>query len=454
MPWARAGLRTTARLLAALGLRTTAWLLAALALTACGPRPAPPVRIVLITLDTLRLDRFEDEPGQTSRMPRTRAFAERGLRFESFWSASSATQPTHASLFTGLHPWEHGVPHNGATLSEEQRTLAERLRDAGFATAAVVASFPMEPRFGFAQGFDVFRHEFDQVLLPAWEGAAVADGRFYSLAGSITQRALAALDAATGERQFFFFHYFDPHDPYGDSGAGSLALARLAVLRKLDPAGFEAVLEQARQLYDRDVEALDRALGELLERLVADAGRIETHILITADHGESFGELGAIGHGWRVTRAEVQVPLVIVSPRVTPGVRSDAAGTVDLAATVLALAGVADAALPGRDLTLPAAPTAGGAVGMSGWPAVPFDPARGDATRERFFAVRAGALYSGDADASFQEDDPKRPVPDATLDASLRRLFRSFEVRLSGQVVEQRRDRETEEGLRALGYVE
>ena len=412
------------------------------------------MRIVLITLDTLRLDRFEDEPGQASRMPRTRAFAARGLRFESFWSASSATQPTHASLFTGLHPWEHGVPRNGTVLSERHRTLAERLQQAGFATAAVVGSFPLEPRFGFAQGFKVFRHEFDQVLLPAWEGAAVADGRFYSLAGSVTRHALAALDAATGERQFFFFHYFDPHDPYGDSGADSLALARLAVLRKLDPAGFEAALEQARGLYDRDVEALDRALGVLLDRLVADSGRFETHVLITADHGESFGELGAIGHGWRVTRAEVEVPLVVVSPRVAPGVRSDAAGTVDLAATVLALAGVADAALPGRDLTEPAAPAAGGAVGMSGWPAVPLDPARGGAVRERFFAVRAGALYSGDADASFEEDDPGRPVPDATLDASLRRQFRGFEASLSGQVVRKRLDPETEQGLRALGYVE
>jgi hypothetical protein len=74
--------------------------------------------------------------------------------------------------------------------------------------------------------------------------------------------------------------------------------------------------------------------------------------------------------------------------------------------------------------------------------------------RERFFAVRDGALYSGDADASFEEDDPERRVSDAALDASLRRLFRSFEASLSGQVVRERLDPETEQGLRALGYVE
>ena len=412
------------------------------------------MRIVLVTLDTLRLDRFGDGPGQSSRMPRTRAFAERGLRFESAWAASSATQPTHASLFTGLHPWQHGVPRNGTTLAEAHRTVAERLREAGFATAAVVASFPLDPRFGFAQGFDAYHHEFDQRMTPAWEGAPVAGGRFYSLAAAVTRRALEALDAAPGERQFFFFHYFDPHDPYGDTGGQALALARLQALRKGEPAGFEAALEQARRLYDRDVEALDRALGALLERLAGDAGRFETHVLITADHGESFGELGAIGHGWRVSRAEVQVPLVIVSPRVAPGVRGDAAGSVDVAATLLALAGLPDAGLPGRDLTGPAAPGAGSAVGMSGWAVPPLDPAQGAAARERFFTIRAGALYSGDSRASWEEDDPGRRVRDPELDASLLPLFASFEASLAGQTVQERRDAETEEGLRALGYVE
>src|SRR5262245_66566182 len=110
------------------------------------------------------------------------------------------------------------------------------------------------------------------------------------------------LDAATGDRQFLFFHYFDPHDPYGDADARPLALARLLERRKLDPAGFENLLEQARRLYDRDVEELDQALGVLLDRLAADSRRFETHVLITADHGESFGELGGLGHGQRVTR--------------------------------------------------------------------------------------------------------------------------------------------------------
>ena len=433
--------------------RTAAALLAAAVLSACVPRPAAmPVRIVLITLDALRFDRFEERSGEAATMPRTRAFAERGLRFASCWSASSATQPTHASLFTGLHPWQHGVTHNGATLVDVHKTLAERLKARGFATAGVIASFPLEPRFGFAQGFDTYRHDFEQVLMPAWEGAPVADDRFYSLAEAVTRQALEALDAATAERQFFFFHYFDAHDPYGDSDAHPIDLTRLVGLQGADPAGFEAALAQSRRLYDHDVEALDRALGVLLDRLVSDSTRFETHVLITADHGESFGELDALGHGRRVTREQVHVPLVIVSPRVAPGIRRDSAGTVDLTATVLALAGVTDVFLPGRDLTRTVSPTAGGAVGMTGQPAEPLDPARAGALSERFFAVRAGALYSGDAGATFEDDDPARRVPDATLAAALRGLFQGFEASLRGHVVRERLDPETERGLRALGY--
>ncbi len=80
---------------------------------ACTPQAEPPVRVVLITLDTLRLDSFlgsADRPGQ---MPRLRKWAERGRVFELYYSSTSTTQPTHATLLTGLHPWEHGVPRNG-----------------------------------------------------------------------------------------------------------------------------------------------------------------------------------------------------------------------------------------------------------------------------------------------------------------------------------------------------
>jgi arylsulfatase A-like enzyme len=435
--------------LAAAGLGTIALLVAS-----CEVNRAPsyPLRIVLVTLDTLRLDRFEATHERPTVMPRTRAFAERGARFTSFWASSSTTQPTHATLFTGLHPWQHGVPRNGTVLAEHHRTLAERLRQEGFTTAAVVASFPLDPRFGFDQGFDVFEHSFEHVLTLRWEGAPVDAGRFYTLADSVTARALRLLEEASGPRQFFWFHYFDPHSPYGDSRSRPLPLARLFQLRNRAPESFERELETARRFYDEDVLRLDRSLARLYDRLEKDDG-FETHVVVTSDHGESFGEKGALGHGWRVTSEEVQVPLVIVSPRLEPGVRHDVAGTADLTTTLLAMAGLNDPALPGRDLTNPAATGEGSAVGMSGAPTRSLDP--DDASRrERFFAVRHGTLYAGDAGHVIEEDVPEQVVQDGPLAESLRLLFAGFQADLSAQTVEERREAETQEALRALGYVE
>src|SRR5262245_30074643 len=74
----------------------------ALAPASCG-RPSGGTRIVLVTLDTLRYDCVE---GPSPSMPRLAAAARRGADFEGAWAATSSTQPTHASLLTGLHPWQ------------------------------------------------------------------------------------------------------------------------------------------------------------------------------------------------------------------------------------------------------------------------------------------------------------------------------------------------------------
>ena len=205
----------------------------------------------------------------------------------------------------------------------------------------VVASFPLDRRFGFAQGFDVFEEVFD-VAIPGgrWQGVPLDDGgAFYSLAENITARAMAQLDAAPGDRQLFWFHYFDPHSPYGDVAERRLTVPELFRIAEERPDEARRWIGRARRLYEADLARLDRSLRELFDRLDADAARFETHVVFTADHGESFGEDGSLGHGERVTKGQVHVPAFVVSPRLEPAVRRDVAGSADVAATLLALAG-------------------------------------------------------------------------------------------------------------------
>ena len=428
-------------------------LAAAVLLGGCGGGDGlPPTRIVLVTIDTLRNDALE-------LMPRTRAFAERGVRLERAYAATATTQPTHASLFTGLHPWEHGVTRNGQVLGEDFDTLAERLGRRGFETAGVAASFPMERGFGLAQGFGRYHDEFTQLYVREWEGEAVEGGKFYSLADHVTGQALRQLEEAKGELQFFWFHYFDPHDPYGDhqddprSWIGINHLLGAAGERRPD-AG--ELVRRARGLYDDDVRELDRALGPLFEALEAGEDRFATHVFFTSDHGESFGEKGCLGHGKRLVPEQIEVPLVYVGPaRDRAKAARGPCGSVDVATTILRLAGDTSRT-SGRDLF-----ASGGAplaFGMRRTFASPkfeqlLDGRRLPIEGERFYLVGEGQYVTGNGEELFHEDDLERPYAGEAAER-VRGLFSSFEERLEGRSSEELADERVREAMRTLGYVD
>lgn len=431
------------------------------------------IQVVLITLDTLRFDSFAGSNGRASVMPEVARWAEDATVFERFYAASASTQPSHASMFTGLHPWQHGMSRNGLQLIADHATVAERLRAAGFSTTAVVSSFPVSQRFGFAQGFDYYDDAFEAgTLRPGeWLKAtremgesekAVKGEPFYSLGDTVTDKAIARIDAATGDRRFFWFHYFDPHSPYGDTGEdGEISPRDVLSVAKAgdDPT---PALQRARRLYDADVAYLDRALGRLLRRIEEDAEDLETHVLLVADHGESFGEDGSVAHGRRLIASQIHVPCVLRSPKLEVGVRRDIAGSIDIAATLLSLAGVevpeAGSGLGnGRDLTRPASERQR-AFGMRRTYDKPFRDVRLDGSvhvldDHLFFFVDAqGRIVRGN---SKRVDPPSGPGPtigDEQLER-LRKLFAGFEEELARNGVEDRGDPAVEEGLRALGYL-
>ncbi|MEM7581920.1 MAG: sulfatase [Acidobacteriota bacterium] len=442
-------------------------------------QPTQNQRIVLITLDTLRYDSVAATPAlntaqpadtaqsantaQPSTMPRLARWAEQAARFERFYSATAATQPSHASMFTGLHPWQHGVTGNRLRLADHHLTVAERLKDAGYATAAVVASLPVSQRFGFAQGFDRYDDEF--VLTTAIPGSAApgADQQvepFYTLAEVITDRALAQIAATTSARQFFWFHYFDPHSPYGDTADGASIEPREILARAVAGEATDEAVRQARQLYDIDVGHLDAELDRLLRALSDDEESLETHIVITADHGESFGEDGSLAHGRRLIPSQLHVPCLIRSPRLAPGPREDVAGSIDIAATLLAFAGLE--AMPqlaepfaSRDLAVVQPRTL--AFGMRRTWGKPHRDIRLDGSvhlleGHLFFMVdEAGRLVRGNRDRLETVAGPDRPSSDAEAER-IRALFDGFERTLSPAGTEVEIDPDVDRALRALGY--
>ncbi|MEM9290132.1 MAG: sulfatase [Acidobacteriota bacterium] len=457
---------------------------AAFGCTPSGSEPTasnPGVRVVLITLDTLRYDATAGEQG-ASGMPALAAWSQEAKVFTRHFSATASTQPSHASMLTGQHPWQHGVDRNGAVLSPEALTVPEVLKEQGFSTAAAVASFPVAARFGFHQGFDVYRDDFSRGSVgDRWVEDAkkndpdfAAPGGFYNLADVITERALDILDKTEGHQQFFWFHYFDPHSPYGNTAAvdgdGPAETMSPRPILEAAAAGEDPWPEvrRAQGLYSRDVSFLDRQLDRLLQRLLEDEDRFKTHVIITADHGESFGEDNSLAHGRRVTPAQIHTPLMIRSSLAEPGVVDHVAGSVDVGETLLVLADAQAPRNQGRNLlATPQRPPR--AYGMRRLYDPPYADRRLDGTTVEisgplFYMVdRDGKLYRGteeellpsvsgtDVHLASAED-----VPPA-LQEPLRKLFRTFEQELEGALQSENLDQLDEESraaLRALGYTQ
>lgn len=447
-------------------LRTRLLLLPLLLVVGCVPRE-PGERVVLITLDTLRLDAVEGSAERPSAMPSLHAWAEAGTSFENCFSATSTTQPSHASMLTGLHPWQHGLTRNGQRLPADLDTVAEKLHQAGWATSAVVASFPLSAIFGFDQGFDHYDDHYD-LGQPGTEwrddAEAVAEEEeeakprqhFYSLAKSITDRALALLESTEAPRQFFWFHYFDAHAPYGDTAGGPTVTPSQILDRAKAGENVDRAVAESRDLYDLDLHFLDQHLARLLERLEDQGDRFHTHVLIVADHGESFGEDGSLAHGRRLTPGQIHVPCMARSPLLAPGRRGDVVGSVDVASTLLAMAGVEGDVGHGRDLTRPLDRPAR-AFGMRRTYRKPFLDRRLDGSvvvldHDLFYlADRDGKIYRGNAGLLMPPD------PGVSLSEDLRRqlshLFTTFEDELAGRTTEELTDDETRDALKSLGYV-
>jgi arylsulfatase A-like enzyme len=308
---------------------------------ACTRYAAPP-NLVLVSLDTTRRDHLSVYGYWRKTTPRLERFAEEGVLFSLAYAASSTTGPSHASLFTSLHPISHGVVKNGRVLRPVFVTLAERLHDAGWITGGVTGSYVLDARFGFAQGFGSWDDEFDPAFATVrgevWEEGDRVEV-FDRTADETTRRALAWLDRVrTEQRPFFLFvHYFDPHAPW-------VPPAEFA--RRFPPAddpksGNRGLVAR----YDAEIAFTDDQLGALLDGLEERGLAGNTLVAITADHGEGLMQHGQLGHGAQIYEEQVRVPLLLRWPGRLPAGRvvAGAVSLVDLTPTLLALAGVAPA---------------------------------------------------------------------------------------------------------------
>jgi arylsulfatase len=342
-----------------------------------GHAVAPRQSVLLITVDALRAD-------VARQMRSYRRLAANGAEFTQQVTMSPWTLPSMASLLTGLVPADHGAGESRSSRSlvlrspmrRDVRTLAGMLSAHGLVTHAIVTNPYLTARYGIDRGFCTFENV-------SMEGEAVrALGQTTQLrlarafatrwlpsdrAPEVRARAQRWLDHH-GDRAFFLWlHFLDPHAPYGDrDGASTSLVLDLMAFQRDGATGtpFHGVglarageyrpgpeeRERIRALYREDVDTVDRELGALLDYLEARRLHRRTAIVLSADHGEEFWDHGSLEHGRTLYEEVLRVPLVIAAPDGAAAAHDDFTTVLDVAPTILVLAGVDARPLPGRNL--------------------------------------------------------------------------------------------------------
>jgi hypothetical protein len=275
--------------------------------------------LVLISVDALRADHVSSYGYSRPTTPNLDALASAGTRFDSAYCPTPHTSYSLTSMMTG----KYLRPLLALGLGEDSETWAQLLRRYGWRTGAFfppAVFFIDEDRFTrFKEerlGFEYAKVEFADPVLRE-------------------QQVAEYVDRAPRDRPLFLWvHFFEPHEPY------------VVHPEHVFTGGASADVDA----YDSEVAAADDGIGRIA-RLV-QARRPGAAVIVTADHGEEFGEHGGRYHGTTVYDEQVRVPLVVVGPGVRAGERvATVVQTIDLLPTALSALGIPrPARLRGRDL--------------------------------------------------------------------------------------------------------
>jgi arylsulfatase A-like enzyme len=356
-------------------------LAAASAFVACGgDEPAAPrPNVIWIVWDTVRADRLGVYGYERPTTPNLDAWAKGARVFEDCISPGSWTVPSHASMFTGLLPTEHGAEWGSERVDDKLVTIAELLRDSGYQTFCWTANPHVSSVENATQGFEVEQHPWDEAsieraraifdakraLFPADSSLRKRGERSKDIdwalkaAGELGQEGLLKwLGARDRKRPYFaFLNYMEAHRPLISPPQFREAVMtpeEVAASYNSDVSwgdtwgycfGLVDVAPQDLHLlarsYDAGIRELDHLFGELTRALEAAGELDNTVIVLTSDHGDHLTEHHLLDHQYSVAQVLVRVPLIVKHPTLfPPGREARPVMSMDLFPTLVELGGV------------------------------------------------------------------------------------------------------------------
>lgn len=334
-------------------------------ITALAASDATAPSVILLILDTVRAQNLSVYGYERATTPVLERFAAEGVLFASAIAPAPWTAPSHASMMTGRYGSQTGITYL-SPMSDTVPTVAEAFRAHGYATGAFMANAGYAGRqTGFDRGFihyEDFAASFAQAM---WSATltqtqfvqqvvdAVRDRAWWRVRRAFTKPNLRLIGVRRGDRNsadeiaanflawrerigarpfFVMLNFFDAHDPYRSPFSGRFGDADNELNR-----------------YDGAIAFEDSIIGTLLDSLTARGELGRTIFVVTADHGEQFGENGLDRHGNSLFLPLLHVPLLVWAPGLVPAARRDlrVVSLRDIPATLLDLAGISKHAIPG-----------------------------------------------------------------------------------------------------------
>ena len=328
--------------------------------------------VVLITVDALRYDHLSCYGYYRNTTPNIDALAARGVKFLQAVSNGGQTPQAFPSILaSALPPLQRP---RGKKLLQGETLLAELFRKAGYSTCAIHSNPCLSRFYGYDRGFDTFDDRVSglslrgaRLRLRAWHPPDTLIGKIRARIGKsirpvmrrVAKKPIVTADETTGKavawlkshhgKVFMWLHYMDVHNPY-------LPPARYASCFLNNRVGRQRMINLNRKmidkpqelskdevdtiisLYDAEVRSVDEAVGKLLDELEDHVSN--TFVILTADHGDEFGEHGRFSHN-TVYDGILRVPLIITGPGINGGtIVKGQVSLIDLAPTIMELLGI------------------------------------------------------------------------------------------------------------------
>ena len=289
--------------------------------------------VIIITVDTLRADHLGAYGHPDVYSPAMDRFFKSSVQVINGYTPIPTTLPAHASLFTGMYPYQHGLRANAGYIMKKSGVdhLAEILSGKGYFTGAFCSMEALASGCGIGRGFQTIDDDGFQWQRP---------GR------DTVKSALKWMDSHSDDAFLAWIHLFEPHAPY----APPSPLPELyqhgkdRFLKNIDRGMIPSIMGNHpgtdaghyEKMYEGEILEADGCVDRVMNHLKNSNLYEDALIILTADHGECLGERDLFyDHSWRLAEATLHIPLGVKDFHRHPQIWNDEVNLIDLPSYVL-----------------------------------------------------------------------------------------------------------------------